>query len=86
MVMIDPAEEIRRLVEDEEYPLEEARAQVREDLRRRQAVQDRHVNKVGRRGKKAPPPINLQWTPRAQARGNLASRLVSTRGPRKSKT
>lgn len=39
MVLIDPAEEIRRLVDDEEMPLEEARAQVREDLQRRQAVE-----------------------------------------------
>jgi hypothetical protein len=39
MVLIDPMEEIRRLVDDEEMPLEEARAQVREDLQRRQDVE-----------------------------------------------
>ena len=39
MVLIDPMEEIRRLVDDEEMPLEEAKAQVREDLERRQAVE-----------------------------------------------
>ena len=41
MVLIDPAEEIRRLVDDEEMPLEEARAQVREDLERRLAAQEK---------------------------------------------
>jgi hypothetical protein len=38
MVLIDPAEEIRRLVEDEDMPRDEAQAQVKEDLQRRLAV------------------------------------------------
>lgn len=81
MVLIDPAEEIRRLVEDEELPLEEARAQVREDLRRRIAVQDRHINRKPRKRRSAAP-IILQWTPKAQQSGNRASRRVSSRKTR----
>lgn len=79
MVFIDPLEEIRRLVEDEEIPRDEARARVREDLRRRQAVRTRSD------GPKKP--MNLRWTAKAAASGNLASRTaVRTRTPRKSKT
>lgn len=78
MVLMDPAEEIRRLVEEEEIPRDEARARVREDLRKRQAVQDRRMSKT----KKVGAPINLRWTPGAQKRGNQASRLVTSRKPR----
>ncbi len=80
MVLMDPAEEIRRLVEDEEIPRDEARARVREDLRKRQAVQSKGVGPASKK------PLNLQWTPAARKSGNLASRGVRTRTPRNSRT
>lgn len=75
MIVIDPAEEIRRLVEDEDIPEAEARARVREDLRQR-----REALTTPRRTPKAP--MNLQWTPGAASRGNAASRRVRSRKTR----
>ena len=67
MVLIDPAEEIRRLVDDEEMPLEEARAQVREDLQRRKDV----VEKPWKRSTNNP---QYGWDAAHRARGNAKSR------------
>lgn len=67
MVMIDPAEEIRRLVDDEEMPLEEARAQVREDLQRRKDV----AEKPWQRSKNNP---QYGWDAAHRNRGLMKSR------------
>lgn len=79
MVVIDPAEEIRRLVEEEEIPLAEARARVREDLQRRQKVEA----KPWQRSKNNP---TYKWDRKAAIRGNLNARGKSGRPRSKSRT
>ena len=77
MVLMDPAEEIRRLVEDEEIPRDEARARVREDLRKRQAVQSKGVGPASKK------PLNLQWTPAARKASLATMDRVAANGSRR---
>lgn len=82
MVFIDPAEEIRQMIEDEGMERDEAMAKVRADLQSRQAVRAKGDSGPSKK------PMHLRWTPRAAANGNLASRTAPrrTRAPRKSMT
>lgn len=68
MPFIDPAEEIQRLLDEEEMTHDEAVAIVKANLKRRQAlaIKPRKVSKK--------PPAQYTWTPQSQHRGTENSR------------
>lgn len=72
MVLLDPAEEIRRLMEDEDMPRDEASAQVRADLSSRQKIEV----KPWKRSTNNP---QYRWDTQAAKRGNLNARGKSGR-------
>ena len=79
MVLLDPAEEIRRLMEDEDMPRDEASAKVRADLSHRQEVETKPWKKSGNHPQ-------YRWDNKSAMRGNIAARGKSGRPRSKSKT
>ncbi len=79
MVLLDPAEEIRRLIEDEDMSRDEASAKVRADLSNRQRVE----TKPWKRSTNNP---TYKWDSKAARRGNLNARGKSGRPRSKTRT